>query len=146
MRMLWSLLLCCVALAGCSIRKEEATDNPIPIDPDKKMFALDPTRVYLAEKSSDLASFDRLLKAAGESHSYHQWNESFLKETMVAVTELQPGEALEEMFYAESERGLEEVQIKLIKKEKDEAILRLTCSNPDLAAEMQADLNQALGD
>ncbi len=108
------------------------------------MFALDETNVSLAEKSSSLDEFPKLLAAAGKSHSFHEWNESFIDETMVAVKGLAPGEALQEQFYAESERGLEEVRIRLIKKDSTHAIVRMTCSNSSVVAEIQADLDGAL--
>lgn len=135
-------LLALATLAGCSVRQAETKPKAETLpSPKTKMFALDESKVFLAERSSDLPNFDKLLAAAGKFHSYHEWNKEFLDDTMTQIKGLKKGEALDQSFYTESDRGLEEVRIKLIKEDPTHAILRMTCSNPDIVAEMQSDLN-----
>lgn len=138
------LISSALALSGCSVRKAEPQATSNPIDPEMKMFAFDPANVSVADRTATLEDFPKLLTVVGKSDAYHQWNEAFVQETQEAVQELLPGEALEEMFYVESGRGLEEVRIRLMKADAKIALLRLTTSNPQLAQVLQADLNQAI--
>ena len=139
---LFSLLL-----VGCAVR-EVTNNNTAPAQndqnvlpqSDQKMFAFDPSNVSLAEKSAPLADFPKLLRAIGSNHAYHQWDETFINETMKEINSLAAGEAIESSFYTESDRGLEEVQVRLIRKDDKTAQARLTVSNPAVAKVLQSDM------
>ena len=136
------MLILALTSTGCSIRQAE--DAPPPLDPETKMFALDPANVSVADRTATMEQFPDLLVAVGKNHSYHQWDEEFIDSTTEEVSTLLPGEALEEMFYTESDRGLEEVRIRLMMVEENIAQVRLTTSNPQVAQVLQADMNKAV--
>lgn len=131
-------------LAGCSVKEVGPEPGAELLDPDTKLYALDPDKLFLADRSATMEELGGVLAAVGKNHAYHEWTAQFIEETIEEVKKLAPGEILEDTFYTESSRGLDEVKIRLIKAEGDKAVVRLIVSDSGVAEELQADLDGAL--
>lgn len=106
------------------------------------LIPIDESNVYIAEKSFKIGDLKAALKEVGQFHTYHEWDEAFLSETVDQVKTLRVGEALEESLYSKVENGSQQVRIKLIRKDETSTILRLTTSDKDLSQRIQNALDR----
>lgn len=146
----WFFPALLLLLTGCSIRSTEPqngtqklTDEQLREAAKLETIPFDPTNVSLAEITVQISTMANQLAAIGKNHSYHNWTDVFINDSIAEVKTLAKGEILDSSMHTQTGNGLEEVKIQLIKKDPSSVIIRLTTSNPDLARKLQADLNSA---
>lgn len=148
--MKWLIPFIALFLVGCSVKKvsdaepiTKLTDEQLREAAKRETIPLNPTSVSLAETTVAPPKLQSVLTAVGNNHSYHVWNKEFLTDTENQIKELASGEILESSMFTQTGNGLEEVQIRFIKKADGHVIVRLTTSNPDLAKKLQTEIDSA---
>lgn len=144
MRRIWLLgLIGLLALGGCQVRKIEA---PAAKDvDDHHVNPLDLSSSFLAEITSEADELGKGLKVVSDFDSHHEWKEDFIQETIKEIKTAAGGQALESKMHMESDRGAEEVQIKIIKADDGKAILRVITSYKPLSDAIQAGFDRVKG-
>ncbi|MEZ5163543.1 MAG: hypothetical protein R2688_07275 [Fimbriimonadaceae bacterium] len=140
MRRVWLMgLIGLVALGGCQVRKiEEPSGGETVNSEEHHVNPLDMSNSFLAEITTEVDDLGKGLKVVSEFDSHHEWQDDFIQDTIKEIKSSVGGQALESKMHMESDRGAEEVQIKIIKADDGKAILRVITSYKPLSDQIQA--------
>lgn len=101
---------------------------------------MDKSSTYLAEVTKPLSQMDTILAKLDDLDVHREWTSEDKEITKSKVNELTKGEKITTSFEADAKGKHVQCEVQIIRIAEDELMLRIICSDEELASEMQQHL------